>query len=106
MTPVQRALFTGNNVNPYLTNSTGANVPTIMKSVGQAQNVTVLDLTTRTTAWLQQLGPNGWHPYFALSSTSHYDSTHLNQTGASIVAGFVRDLIKEAQVPVLSTYFR
>jgi lysophospholipase L1-like esterase len=106
MTPVQRALFTGNNVNAYITNSTGANVPTIMKQVGQAQNVTVLDLTTRTTTWLQQLGPNGWHPYFAQSSMGKFDSTHLNQAGANIVAGFIRDLIKDAQVPVLSAHFR
>jgi hypothetical protein len=107
MTPVQRAIFTGSNVNPYITNSDGANVPTIMKELGASQEVTVLDLTTRTTTWLQGLGPNGWHPYFAYDSTTDtYDYTHLNQTGASIVGGFIRDLIQEANVPVLATYIR
>jgi hypothetical protein len=103
MTPVNRATFSGTTVNPYTT----GNVPTIMKQIGAAQNITVLDLTTRTTTWLQGLGPNGWHPYFAYdSTTSAYDSTHLNQAGANIVAGFVRDLMKEANVPVLTDYMR
>lgn len=103
MTPANRATFSGTTVNPYTT----GNVPTIMKQIGAAQNVTLLDLTTRTTEWEQQLGPNGWHPYFAYdNSTDTYDSTHFNQAGASIVAGFVRDLMQEANVPVLTNYMR
>jgi lysophospholipase L1-like esterase len=106
MTPVQRALFTGSNVNAYLTNSTGANVPAIMKQIAQAQNITLLDLTTRTTQWLQQLGPSGWQPYFATSSAGKKDSTHLNQAGANVVSGFIRDLMRAANVPVLTAHMR
>lgn len=103
MTPINRATFSGTTVNPYTT----GNMPTVMKQVGQSQNVTVLDLTTRSTQWLTELGPSGWHPYFAYdTSTKAYDSTHLNQVGANVIAGFVRDLIVEANIPVLSNAVR
>ncbi len=97
LTPANRAIFMGNTVAPYTT----GNVPTVMKQVAAAQNVTLLDLTTRTTEWIQTLGPNGYAPYFAPGENDHF-----NQTGANIVSGFVRDLIVAAAVPGLSTYAR
>ncbi|MGA3122416.1 MAG: GDSL-type esterase/lipase family protein [Polyangiaceae bacterium] len=97
MTPANRAIFTNGVVDPYMT----GNVPTVMAQVAAAQNVTLLDLTTRTTTWIQSLGPNGYAPYFAPGENDHF-----NQAGANIVSGFVRDLIVEAKVPVLSSYVR
>jgi lysophospholipase L1-like esterase len=109
MTPLNRATFTGDTVNPYVTFL--GNVPAIMKQIAASQTppVPLLDMTTRTTTWLQGLGPKGWQPYFATGSDGSKDSTHLNQTGANVVAGFVRDLMREATspaVPVLPAYMR
>jgi lysophospholipase L1-like esterase len=101
MTPANRATFTNGIVNPYTT----GNVPTLMKQVAAAQNVTLLDLTTRTTQWIQTLGPKGYAPYFAPNQNDHF-----NQAGANIVAGFVRDLIKNPTsgpaLPELAGYAR
>jgi lysophospholipase L1-like esterase len=109
MTPLNRATFTGSTVNPYVTFL--GNVPAIMKQIAASQSppVPLIDMTTRTTTWLQSLGPNGWQPYFATGATGAKDSTHLNQTGANVVAGFVRDLLRAATspaVPVLPNYMR
>jgi lysophospholipase L1-like esterase len=101
MTPANRAIFTNGIVDPYTT----GNVPTIMKQVAAAQNVTLLDLTTRTTTWIQSLGQAGYPPDFAPNENDHF-----NQAGANIVGGFVRDLIKAPTsgppLPVLAGYAR
>jgi hypothetical protein len=99
MTPANRATFANGVVNPYTT----GNVPAIMKQVAAAANppVPLRDLTTRTTTWIQTLGPNGCAPYFAPSENDHF-----SQAGANIVGGFIRDLIVAAKIPVLSTYTR
>jgi hypothetical protein len=73
--------------------------------VAAAQKVTLLDLTTRTTTWIMGLGPTGYPPYFAPGENDHFDPA-----GASIVAGFVRDLIKAPTsgpaLPGLAKYAR
>jgi lysophospholipase L1-like esterase len=99
MTPANRAVFSNGVVEPYTT----GNVPNIMKQVAAAANppVPLLDLTTRTTTWIQSLGSKGYAPYFAPNENDHF-----NQAGANIVGGFIRDLIVAAKIPVLSTYAR
>jgi len=103
MTPANRAIFKNGIVQPYTT----GNVPTIMAQVAKSYtpNITLLDLTTRTTTWIQSLGQNGYAPYFAPNENDHF-----NQAGANIVGGFVRDLIKNPTsgpaLPVLAGYAR
>jgi lysophospholipase L1-like esterase len=70
--------------------------------VATEQNVPVLDLTTRTTTWLNQLGPNGWQAYHALGT----DATHTNDAGAAVIAGFVHDLIQQASLTALTSRMR
>jgi hypothetical protein len=62
-----------------------------------AQSVPLLDLTARTSAWLTEVGPNGWQPLHALGT----DVTHTNDAGAAVEAGFVRDLIVQANLTEL-----
>jgi lysophospholipase L1-like esterase len=97
ITPVARATFSGNNVTTQHVNSTGADLPAIIKQVATEQNVPVLDMTTRTTQWLMQLGPKGWQQYHALGT----DATHTNPAGAAVEAGFVVELIKQANLTAL-----
>jgi lysophospholipase L1-like esterase len=104
VTPPARATF--DSATKMLTaqhiNNTGANLPQIIKQVATEQNVPVLDLTTRTTTWLNQLGPNGWQAYHALGT----DATHTNDAGAAVIAGFVHDLIQQASLTALTSRMR
>jgi lysophospholipase L1-like esterase len=79
-----------------------ADLPAIIKQVATEQNVPVLDMTARTVQWLMQLGPNGWQQYHALGT----DMTHTNPAGAAVEAGFVVDLMKQANLTALVSRMR
>jgi lysophospholipase L1-like esterase len=79
-------------------NSTGANLPQIIRDLGEAQSVPVIDLTVTTWNWLQTID---WTEYYALGT----DHTHTNPKGAEVIAGFVRDAIRTQKLP-LATYLR
>jgi lysophospholipase L1-like esterase len=102
ITPVARATFSGNTVTAQHVNNTGANLPEIVKQVATEQSVPVLDMTARTVQWLNHLGPNGWQGYHALGT----DATHTNPAGAAVEAGFVRDLIRQANLTALTSRMR
>ena len=102
LTPVARAQFVNGVVGPQHINATGANLPEIVKQVGTELSVPVLDLTARTVQWLTELGPNGWQVFHALGT----DVTHTNPAGAAVEAGFVRDLIVQANLTGLVSRLR
>ena len=102
ITPVARATFSGNTVTTQHVNNTGADLPAIIKTVGTEQNVPVLDMTARTVQWLMQVGPSGWRQYHALGT----DATHTNPAGAAVEAGFVVELIKQANLTALVSRMR
>jgi lysophospholipase L1-like esterase len=79
-------------------NSTGANLPQIIRDIGASKNVPVIDLTVTTWNWLQTIT---WSQYFALGT----DRTHTNHAGADIIAGFVADGIRDQKLG-LATYLR
>ncbi len=79
-------------------NSTGANLPEIIRALGQSQDVPVIDLTVTTWNWLQTID---YTKYFALGT----DHTHTNPAGAEVIAGFVRDAIVKQALP-LASYVR
>jgi len=95
ITPIARA---GYALAEEHVNSTGANLPQIIRDLGKSENLPVIDLTVTTWNWLQTIK---WQDYFALGT----DRTHTNPKGADIVSGFVRDAVK-AQVPELAKYLR
>ena len=101
-TPVARALFNGTVVAPQHINDTGANLPMIVKTIGTELTLPVLDLTARTVQWLTELGPNGWQQFHALGT----DPTHTNPAGAFVEAGFVRDLMVQANLTALLSRLR
>jgi lysophospholipase L1-like esterase len=102
VTPVSRAQFRGDQVAPQHINGLGANLPEIVRQVAVEQSVPLLDMTERTTEWLQEIGPNGWQAFHALGT----DVTHTNDAGALVEAGYVRDLLVEAGVTPLVNLFR
>ena len=95
VTPISRVGYT---LAQEHVNSVGANLPQIIRDLGQSENVPVIDLTVTTWNWIQTIN---WPDYFA-NGTDH---THTNQKGADIVSGFVRDAVR-AQIPDLAKYLR
>ena len=67
-----------------------------MEAVATAQNVAYIDLTSLTTTWYNQMGPNGWQQYHALGT----DKTHTNAAGASKIAGFVASAMRTQKIGV------
>jgi len=80
VSPPARALFTGSTLD-----SQSSLHSADMQAVSKAQNVGYIDLTSITSAWYMQMGPNGWQAYHALGT----DKTHTNAAGATKIAGFV-----------------
>jgi lysophospholipase L1-like esterase len=102
VTPVARAVFAGSALGPQHINETGADLPQIIKQVALEQNTPVLDLLARTTAWLNELGPDGWRAFHANGT----DATHTNPAGAAAEAGFLRELIEQSSLTALHKLLR
>jgi lysophospholipase L1-like esterase len=102
VTPVARAQFNGAGVATQHVNGVGANLPEIIRQVADEQSVPVLDMTVKTSQWLQEIGPNGWQVFHALGT----DVTHTNDAGAAVEADFVRELIVEGGIAPLVRQFR
>lgn len=68
VTPISRA---GTALESQHVNSTGANLPQIIRDLGEDENVPVIDLTVATGNWLETID---WTQYFALGT----DKTHPN----------------------------
>lgn len=103
ITPISRV---GYSLAEEHVNSTGANLPQIIRDLGKSLDVPVIDLTVTTWNWIQSISPKD---YFAADSSvsGGYDHTHLGPKGADAVAGFVRDAIKaNPGVPALASYLR
>ena len=96
VSPPARATFSGQTLSDQ-SSLHGAD----MKAVATAQNVAFIDLTTITTTWYNQMGPNGWQAYHALGT----DKTHTNAAGASKIAGFVSSAISTQKIG-LAQYLR
>lgn len=79
-------------------NSVGADLPQIIRDLGQREDVPVIDLTVSTWEWLQTVD---WKEYFALGT----DKTHPNPKGAGVIAGLVRDALIEQDLE-LADYLR
>ena len=47
-------------------------------------------------------GPSGWRQYHALGT----DATHTNAAGAAVKAGFVVELVKQANLTALTSRMR
>lgn len=90
VTPISRV---GSALSAEHVNSTGANLPQIIRDLGKSEDVPVIDLTVTTWNWLQTVQ---WQDYFALGT----DRTHTNPKGAEVVAGFVRDAIGAQKLAV------
>ncbi|MEV3973335.1 hypothetical protein AB0K68_35245 [Streptomyces sp. NPDC050698] len=82
------------------------NLPAEMRSLGAAQNVPVIDLTTKSKELVESLGPSASAQLFLRSSADGVtDNTHFSQYGATQMGGLVLQSIREQRLP-LAAYLR
>jgi lysophospholipase L1-like esterase len=108
VTPPVRRLFDGDRLTPTAlhVNGLGVDLPTEMRAVGSAQQVPVIDLTAKSKALVESLGPSASAELFLRSSVDGVtDNTHFSQYGATQIAGLVRQGIQEQQLS-LTAYLR
>jgi lysophospholipase L1-like esterase len=108
VTPPVRRLFNGNRLTATAlhVNGVGVNLPAQMRSVGAAQQVPVIDLTARSKALVESLGPSASAQLFLRSSADGVtDNTHFSQYGATQIGGLVLQSIREQRLP-LAAYLR
>ncbi|MGR6973804.1 rhamnogalacturonan acetylesterase [Streptomyces cynarae] len=108
VTPPVRRLFDGNRLTPTAlhVNGVGVNLPAEMRAVGAAQRVPVIDVTAKSKALVESLGPSASAQLYLRSSVDGVtDNTHFSQYGATRIAGLVLQGIREQHLP-LAAYLR
>ncbi|MGP3982504.1 rhamnogalacturonan acetylesterase [Streptomyces sp. KR80] len=108
VTPPVRRRFNGNRLTPTAlhVNGVGVDLPAQMRSVGAAQKVPVIDLTTKSKTLVESLGPSASAQLFLRSSVDGVtDNTHFSQYGATQFGGLVLQSIREQRLP-LAEYLR
>ena len=76
--------------------------PAAMKQVAQEEDVTLLDITTRSLDWLEGLGDDASKAYFMIS-TGKDDNTHTVARGARKVTEMVCEAVRE-QIPSIGDH--
>ncbi|MGJ5892089.1 rhamnogalacturonan acetylesterase [Streptomyces niveiscabiei] len=93
VTPIVRRWFnsdgTLNNGTALLVNGLGVDHPAVIRSVAAAQDVPLIDLTAKTKALVESLGPEGSKAVYLYNEKR--DNTHTSVHGATLYAQLVRD---------------
>jgi lysophospholipase L1-like esterase len=105
VTPPVRRLFNGSQLTSTAlhVNSVGVNLPVEMRSLGSALNVPVIDLTAKSEALVESLGPTNSAPLYLRQSTDGVtDNTHFSEYGAGKMADLVVQGIRERNLSLVS----
>ncbi|WP_069767193.1 rhamnogalacturonan acetylesterase [Streptomyces sp. LUP30] len=108
VTPPVRRLFNGNVLTPTAlhVNGAGVNLPAEMRAVATAENTPLIDLTAKSKALVESLGPSASAQLYLRSSADGVtDNTHFSQYGAGRIAGLVLQGIREQHLS-LTSYLR
>jgi len=101
VTPPVRRLFSGSQLTPTAlhVNGLGVDLPAEMRALGTAQNVPVIDLTARSEALVESLGPADSTRLFLTAATDGVnDNTHFSPYGATQMADLVGQGIRERRL--------
>lgn len=95
VTPVVRRWFTGSTLNStgLIVNGLGVDLPAEMRSIAAAEAVPLIDLTARSQAVVEGLGPEQAKALYL--TREKRDDTHTSEYGASVYAGLVATGLKE-----------
>ena len=108
VTPPVRRLFSGSRLTGTALhiNSVGANLPAEMRSLGSSLSVPVIDLTAKSQALVESLGPtNSAQLYLRASVDGVTDNTHFSEYGAGRMADLIVQGVRERNLS-LASYLR
>lgn len=108
VTPVERRRFTSEGI----ARDSHGEYPAAMKELAEEENVQVIDLTAKSKALFQKLGPEGTKEVFLwLDAGEHVnypegvqDNTHFQEAGAERIAGLVLNGIEELKLVPLRNH--
>lgn len=108
VTPVERRYFTEEG----MLSRTHSNYPAAMKELGLEEHVPVIDLTAKSHALFQKLGPEKTKDVFLwmdAKENKNYpngvqDNTHFQEAGAKLIARLVIEGIEESNLMPLTNH--
>ncbi len=86
LTPISRRSFSGNTIAPTHVTAQG-DYPAAVIAVATATGTPLIDMTARTTVWLEGLGPTASVPMFAVSDDTHLSALGAPQVDQLVIAG-------------------
>jgi hypothetical protein len=104
VTPPVRRQFSGNQLNSTAlhVNGLGVNLPAEMRGLGSALNVPVIDLTAKSEALVESLGPtNSAQLYLRQAVDGVDDNTHFSEYGAGKMADLVVQGVRERNLSLV-----
>ncbi len=105
VTPPVRRSFSGSQLNDagLHINGVGVNLPAEMRSLGSSHNVPVIDLTAKSEALVESMGPTNSAQLFLRQSTDGVtDNTHFSEYGAGRMADLVVQGVRERNLSLVS----
>jgi lysophospholipase L1-like esterase len=74
-------------------NSKGVDLPAVIRALGRSANVPVIDLTAKSKALVESLGPSASQQLYLTKEAS--DNTHFSEYGAARMAELVVQGVRE-----------
>jgi lysophospholipase L1-like esterase len=105
VTPPVRRLFSGTKLTPTAlhVNGVGVDLPAVIRALGKSANVPVLDLTAKSKALVESLGPSASQKiYLTQAADGVTDNTHFSAYGATQMSGLVVQGIRELNLPLVA----
>jgi lysophospholipase L1-like esterase len=104
VTPPVRRLFSGNKLTGTALhiNSVGVDLPAVIRALGKSANVPVIDLTAKSKALVEGLGPSGSQRiYLSQANDGVNDNTHFSSYGATQMSNLVVQGIREQNLSLV-----
>ena len=95
MTPPVRRLFNGTKLTSTAlhVNSKGVDLPSVIRALGKSANVPVIDLTAKSKALVESMGPSASQALYLTREAN--DNTHFSVHGATEMANLVVQGVRE-----------
>ncbi|NGY64370.1 rhamnogalacturonan acetylesterase [Lentzea sp. NEAU-D13] len=100
MTPPVRRQFNGNRLTSTAlhVNGVGADLPAVIRALGRSAGVPVIDLTAKSKALVESMGPSASQALYLTRETG--DNTHFSAQGGAEMAGLVVQGVRELNLPL------
>ncbi|MBE8519294.1 rhamnogalacturonan acetylesterase [Amycolatopsis sp. H6(2020)] len=105
VTPPVRRLFSGTKLTATAlhVNGVGADLPAVIRALGKSANVPVIDLTAKSKALVESLGPSASQKiYLTQAADGVTDNTHFSAYGATQMSNLVVQSVRELNLPLVA----